>query len=373
MMKKYIIRHALLMVTISAFIFSGTSQITVTKADNKNIISSNPGFYYALPQTVFKIDIVYEKVQHLEGPFSSYANEYLGTNDYLKEDRTEYNIVNIDVSSFREADPDQYYYVQFSSERLKDAKSNFFRLTETGGISAFNSDPDDVYQEVEYLNDQTYIFNEGEDSFRYMSQYNKRKETDTIIRKINIDTVVIDRFVFNTSWVDKSTDDKARDAAMQISKIRESRFNLITGYHEVDYGSSMIYMDQQLLKMENQYLELFLGKKIKTIEKETIYYIPSPENLNDDILRFKDGRSVILKITYDNITNDIAEESGTILNSIFYRIPANAMVNITSGNINYFSGRFNVNQLGVVTTAPLVNTKLLFDSETGNLLKVVRD
>jgi uncharacterized protein DUF4831 len=349
------------------------SQITVTKVDNKNVTSTNPGFFYSLPQTVFRIDIVYEKIQHLEGPLSAYTQEYLGVTGYIKDNRTSYEIVNVNVSSFQEADAKQYYFVQFASERLKDAKSNTFTLSEIGGLLAFNSDIESTSQKTELPIDQTFIFDKGDDSFPYMSQYNKRKETDTIIRRINIDTVVIDRFIFNTSWVDKSMEDKAKDAAMRIGKIRENRYNLITGYQEVNYGASIIYMDQQLTKMENQYLELFLGKRIKTVKNETVYFIPGKNKLNNDILKFKDGRTVIIRVTPDDIANNISESSGTSLNSVFYRIPANANVNITSGNVSYYEGRFIVNQLGIVASAPLVNTKLQFDSESGNILKLERD
>jgi len=320
-----------------------------------------------------RIDIVYEKIQQLKGPLSSYTNEYLGILDFITTDKIEYKPIEVVVSSFQESDPNQLYFVQFPAERPKDAKGSSFILSDIGGLLAYNTELQKESKADVISSDQTFIFREGDNAFPYMSQYNKRKKVDTIVRTINIDTVVIKRFLFNTSWVDKSASDKAKDAAMQIEKIRESRYNLISGYQEVNYGSSILYMDQQLRKMENDYLELFIGRNLKTIEKRTIYFIPGNSNKNSEILKFNDGKSVVIRIDTKDISGNITEVSGSINNSVFYRIPTPVDITVSSGNINYFNGRFVVNQFGVVSSVPLTNTKLQFNKETGNLINVVKE
>lgn len=351
--------------------FQGYSQITVTKIENRNINSTNSGFVYTLPQTVFKIDIVYEKCMRIRGPLSDYTDEYLGSSDYITTDKTEYNLLNASISTFQEADPTQYYHVQYPVERAKDALTTSFSLTDIGGLLAYNTDVQDTPEFTEVIKDETIIFKQGDDAFPYMSQYNKQSKTDTIVRTINIDTITINRFLFKSSWIDKSISDKAREAALQIEMIREGRYHLISGYQEVNYGSSIAYMDKQLQDLENQYLELFLGKELKTIETQSFYYLPSKNKKAEQLMRFDDGKSVNIKLVPNSISQNLPETISSN-NSIYYRIPASATVTISSENRSVFTGRYPINQFGIVSSAPLVGTQLQFDPETGNLISIVR-
>jgi len=370
-MKKVVFRSSVFIVLFAMMTMSLTSQISVKKAESNSISSSAIGFYYSLPQTVLKVDIVYEKVQSLEGPLSSFADEYLGVKDYISSDRTEYNLLNADVSSFIESDNDQIYFVQFPAERTKDAAINSFQLSDIGGLLAYNTDVTEITKSAETTNENVFIFNEGDADFPLVAQYNKRKKTDTVLRTINIDTVVINRFLFKTSWVDKNDSDKAKEAALQIEKLRESRYNLISGYQEVNYGSSIIYMDAKLKELEKQYLELFTGKTIKTVHSKTVYIVPDANNSSKEIMSFNDGKSVVFRIT-EKETTELQEAPKSTVNNIYYRIPASASFEISMNNVNYFSGRLTINQLGNVATVPLADSKLIFDPETGNLVKLIK-
>lgn len=131
-------------------------------------------------------------------------------------------------------------------------------------------------------------------------------------------------------------------------------------------------MDNQLREMETEYLELFAGKTIKTLDSRTIYYIPEKNTSSEEIFDFEDDKSVDIKIKTKGTENlpDSPLQGG---NGIFYRIPVTATIEINSDNAIFFSGRFNVNQLGNVITAPLNNVQLHFDSETGNILSIIRE
>ena len=372
-MKKFNLRIIVLTFLFITFLFHGFGQITVTKIEQRNVSSSIDGFIYTLPQTVFKIDVVYEKIQEFRGPLMQYTKEYLGATDYISSDKTEYKIVDVDVSTFQESDPGQLYYVQYPVERMKDEKKTSFILSEIGGLLAYNTQPQITNLTPKITTDHTFIFEEGNTTFPYMSHYNKQKKTDTILRVINIDTVTINRFLFKSSWVDKSNNDKARDAALQIEKLRESRYNLISGYQEVNYGSSIVYMDRQMQKMEDKYLELFLGRTVKTYGKETLYIVPVKNRNNIELLSFDDGTSLAIQFDLGTNADKLSDVTSSNLNRIYFRIPASANVEITSGSENFFSGRFLVNQFGVVSTAPLNNTQLQFDSNTGNLRSIIRE
>ena len=372
-MKKLNIRHFIILTFLMAILFQGYSQITVTKVENKNINSSQEGFIYSLPQTVFRIDIVYETVQNLKGPLSEYTDEYLGATDYISSNKTKYNLVDVSVSTFQEADPGQLYHVHYPSERAKDEEATSFSLSDIGSLLAYNTDAFNKTHTNEVINDQTIIFNEGDDAFPYMSQYNKQKKTDTIVRKINIDTITINRFLFKSSWIDKSMSEKAREAALQIEKIRESRYQLISGYQEVNYGSSIVYMDKQLHELEKQYLELFLGRELKSIETQSFYYLPNKNKKVDELMRFEDGNSVVIKLALNKNSENLPDNTTSKINSVYYRIPVSADVSISSENKDFFIGRYIINQLGVVSSVPLGGTKLQFDAQTGNLVTIIRE
>ncbi len=372
-MKKLNIRIIFLSVLLITFLAQSYSQITVTKIEQRSISSSSEGFIYTLPQTIFKIDIVYEKIQELKGPLMQYSKEYLGTTNYITSDKTEYNVIAVNVSVFQESDPGQLYYVKYPSERAKDEKKTSFTLSDIGGLLAYNTELPVIKSTPDLVTDQTFIFEEGDTKFPYMSQFNKQKKIDTITRVINIDTVTINRFLFRSSWVDKNNNDKARDAALQIEKIRESRYHLISGYQEVNYGTSIVYMDRQMQDMEDQYLELFLGRTLKTIDYKTVYFVPVKNKKHSELVKFEDGKTVDIQFDLGTNSDKLSDVTSSNTDRIYYRKPGAANVLVSSGDNKLFNGRFVVNQFGVVSTVPLNNTKLQFDANTGNLINIIRE
>ena len=91
---KYIAVLYLLMIFVSQPVHS---QIKVSKVSNKNFNTSQDGFYYSLPQTVLKIDLVLEKIQKIPGPLSEYSKEYLGTSDYITTNSISYRLVHAEI------------------------------------------------------------------------------------------------------------------------------------------------------------------------------------------------------------------------------------------------------------------------------------
>jgi hypothetical protein len=349
------------------------SQFSITKVQDQNTNTAQDGFYYALPQTVLKVDLLIEKITTQKGPLSEFTQEYLGTSDYIKSNSVSYRLINVMVEPLAEADPEQIYYVQFPAARPKDAKPMGFSLTPMGTLAAFNAESNENVISEETDIQQTIIVSDDEDGFNYFADYNRTKKIDTIIRKITIDTVTIDRFLFKTSWVDKSQKEKANEAAMQIAKIRESRFNLITGYQEVNYGESMRYMDQQLNILEKRYLELFLGKETKTIETQTVYFIPSKEINSKTLYRGSDGSTIDIKATASGSTAKLAETPLAKQDNIYYRIPEFALVEITQNGNTHYRKKIAVSQFGIIAAAPLNKTRLQFDPLTGSLVRIIRE
>jgi len=347
-------------------------QIKVSKVFNKNFNTSQDGFYYSLPQTVLKIDLVLEKIQKIPGPLAEYSKEYLGTGDYITTNSVSYRLVNVDVEPVISADPQQLFYVQFPTEKPKDEKSVAFQLTPFGTLWAYDDLGNGTYSSENRV-DQTFYLMEGSEDFKYFADYNRQRKVDTIVKKISIDTTTIERFVFRTNWVNKSASERANEAAMQIAKIREGRYNLISGYQEVNYGQSMYYMDTEMQKLERQYLDLFLGKELKTLETHTIYYIPQKDKAQDVIFKGANSSPVEIFITVGNSLELIPDSPLDKSDNLYYRIPETAIVEIKNQGGVYFHKNMLISQYGVVAAVPVLRNKIQFDPKTGNLVKIVKE
>ncbi|MCF6342462.1 MAG: DUF4831 family protein [Bacteroidales bacterium] len=349
------------------------SQFVVTRVQDLNVNTTQDGFYYSLPRTVLKIDLVIEKIQQRKGPLAEFTAKYLGATEYIDNNTVTFRLVDVLIDQLSEPDPQQIYYIQFPAERPKDAKPTGFSLTPTGTLAAFGLE--NTPQVIRAGSDihQTFLISDGGEDFNYFADYNRKKVVDTVIRKITIDTVTIDRFLFKTSWVDKSPEEKANEAAMQIARIRESRFNLLTGYQEVNYGESMRYMDEQLMRMEQKYLELFLGKELRTLETQTIYFTPTKENQTQLLYHGTDGTTLEAKLTPGGTADKLPENPLMKQDNIFYRIPEAALLEVTQNGKVFYSEKMRINQYGIVAAVPLKRTSLQFDPQTGTLIKIIRE
>jgi len=348
-------------------------QYIVKKASGNSTNTSLDGFYYAIPQTVLKIDMVIEKIKKIPGPLANYAEDYLGVTDYISTNSQSAKLLHATITPLYDADPEQYYYVQFPAERSKDEKSTSFQLTEMGTLLGFGSQGIDRNDFQETTVDQTFIMLEGDEDFSYYADYNRKKKIDTVVRKISIDTVTINRFLYKTSWVDKSDKEKANEAAQYILELREARFHLISGYQEVNYGESMQYMNNQLKDLEHQYLELFLGKEVKTTENQSVYYIPEKDKITDILYDATDGKPIEIKLDVPGSAYQLPDKPLEKIDNLYYRVPQSVSVKITQNNQTYFSAHIAISQFGVIATAPLNRTKLFFDPQTGNLKNIIRE
>ena len=102
----------------------------------------------------------------------------------------------------------------------------------------------------------------------------------------------MERQYLKRTIVEKSPDQKAKEAADFIAKIKDNRFNLISGYQEVNYNKETLeYMDSQLKVLEKEYLKLFTGISIHKTLTFSYKYIPLSNQINTEIPIFKFSKS----------------------------------------------------------------------------------
>jgi len=377
----------LLLLTLPVF-----TQVTVHEVDEGLNINDKNGVFYALPRTLIKVDISVIKTEHFAGPYSEFAGKYLDLEDVATNNYSEYEITNVKLSALAEPDPAHYYFVEFDEKTLKEDEAILLSLSNAGLASGINGS---VSKKDFKESMTTRIETESEYAgmFVFQAETNLYEKTDTIIRKVVVDTVTVEKMYFEKKWVEKSTEKKAVEAANMISKIRENRFNLITGYHEIAYDAgTMSYMDQELQRMENEYLSLFTGIKIEKTLNFSFTVVPEliEENAPIPVFVFSErsgikdvgsagGDKMFLNIEYlmDNqqlsAVTSSRSPSEKSNQGFFYRLPVTARVSMEINKDIKVEEVYQIAQFGTVTYLPGTAAAVQFYPETGGVKNILME
>lgn len=96
------------------------------------------------------------------------------------------------------------------------------------------------------------------------------------------------------SSIDKTTEDMARDAASMIYTLRKRRFDLVTGEAgENVYGAGMKAAIEEMSRLENEYLSLFMGKQSTVTTVHELDVIPQAGKTNYIACRFSPASGIV--------------------------------------------------------------------------------
>jgi hypothetical protein len=186
----------------------------------------------------------------------------------------------------------------------------------------------------------------------------------------------------------KSPEQMAYAAVEMINRIRDEKIKLLTGFQETAFTlDTYRQMYADLDQMENDYLSLFIGKRIVHTVVKTVYVTPSKEVPSQSIAKFSTdngfstgvsgpGDVITLQALSLKTTGSINEPSQSAVetisheNKLFYRIPETANVKVSMGNEVLLEKRVDVAQYGVFMLAPLGKTKLALDPTTGQITEM---
>ena len=236
-------------------------QINVLRIDNDAAPQTKEGIFYSLPRTVVKVDVKIDRIENYKGPYSDFALRFLGLKNVISSNAIDYKISEITITTYPEPDPDQYYFIELGDKISKGEKAGMMSLSDAGIILGTLSESSDVSGNIALqTNPEDATADADKDVFgelfKYSADVSIFEKVDTIIRKINIDTVTVERQYFKKTIVEKSPEQKAKEAADFISKIKDNRYTLISGQQEVNYNKETLeYMDVQLKTMEKEYLK----------------------------------------------------------------------------------------------------------------------
>lgn len=380
-MIKFVFFTALLLLSVNEI----KAQINVSKVSASGITAESDGLFYALPQTVIQVDFIVNKIQKIKGPFAEYADQMLGLSQVTTVSSTEFELKDIRLTSYNEPDPSEYYFIQLP-EKQKDRKAIELFLSDDGVISGVGT-PDQVNSAKRQRSIDLSTARIDIPEFANPSVFERM---DTVVKRISLDSTIIEQKFFRKTSAAKSAEQKAREASEFILKLDESMFNLINGYQEVNYEKgTMEFMYNQMNSMKQDYLELFKGVTSTSQETFTFYYVVDKNNPMETLCRFSISKGILpknstfgdfvqIQATSLNKTNALKWEIEKlnsvqrIAHGLYYRIPDKADIVVRVGGQVKLETQFVINQFGVVTFLPASSLRnISIDNNTGTLRHVV--
>ncbi|MEE4256233.1 MAG: DUF4831 family protein [Bacteroidales bacterium] len=357
-------------------------QIRVNKIEQGFNAGSRDGIIYALPRTIIRVDVTLVQKELLAGPLKDYAEKYLGIRDYIQGDGIEYSLRSASLVTVSEADPEQFYFVTEGEKTTKTAWQTLIQLNGHGMITAIGAAEEDKENIAGALAERLSS-DEVREIFNKYADLNLYARVDTIVRTINIDTITIEDYTFKTTMTDKPLDVKAREVADMIHRVRDDRYNLLTGYQEVNYSvEALEFMSDELLKLEKEYLRLFTGAIVENEITYSYTFLPTPESngINVPIFNFSasngiaegegNGTQAYIRVDIHGSTAAIAGNKAKEGGGLVYRIPEEAMVRLIYKGNTVSQIKTAISQYGKVASLPAGAGNVEFDGETGGLKSV---
>ncbi len=347
--------------------------------------------YYFLPRTIVTVDVeVTESIQR-PGPYAAYANKYLGLPDVIMEPSLAYEITGVKVSHYVEPDPAEVYVVHIPEQDEEERDKFLMALSESGLLFSYNK----VYEDGAFDKSLTKSHNIGhfgtDATFNYFIDTNLKEQIDTVIEHVMLDTISIQRETLRSSWVEKSDELRASEVAEYIMELREKKFDLISGFQEINYSKEALeYMYGEMDRMESDYLDLFTGISASDTIRYRFVHRPEKEDIagRHTLFFFSSSRGVLpegdtdglpVTITYDRskTTDAIArqisqqqEPKRPKPKGFHYRIPEYADLNVFIADERRAEARMLVNQFGIVTHLPAEDLQIEFHPQTGSIKSV---
>lgn len=341
------------------------------KAATGTIPGSAEGVVYALPQTGIRVHVKATRERYVNGPFHMYAEKMLGIGNVPSTSSDRWNIDEMRIEAFSEPDPDQIHKAMGQAAKL-------VSLTESGILSGINvsvKSPESTIQTQSFLTKDL----DKQVKFTDLSIWSFYSAADS---------------TRSFKMVSKNMDQKAAEAAETIFNLRNSRFALLTNADDepLPDGKSFEVMTEELGKMEQNYLALFIGKSAKQTYEFSFDFIPGQKTAKGEVFfRFSEdrgvlpksdlsGRPIVIELSKaENLASRQAEMSSAenaipAKNGLYYRMPGMAEIRIMDGSTQLAGARVPIAQFG--TTAPIPedllegNFRLEFFPTTGAIKSI---
>lgn len=342
-MKKMLVSCAL-----CALVTGASAQVRAYKADQ---LANPNSVAYALPRTVVKVRVVAEKESVRVGPYARFAQKYLGVIAPLA-DKDIYTIKSATLCGAQEADPAEVYALDNPDK----SPLRIYDPTPEGFVAA----PLDGMEPAGIACDSRKPF------------VKQRRSAPEAVSYVECDTAFLKVPVDKMSTGEKSAESMAADAANMIFSLRKHRLDLVTGEAgENVFGGGLKAALDEISRLEQEYLSLFLGKQYRQTVVREYTAVPNKDENTVVVCRFSDatgllpdtdlsGRPITLELTPEKKaeTSPMANRKNKeVKGSVFYRIADMVNCRLTDGNRQIAQVRMPVYQYGVVVQVPVTAVK----------------
>lgn len=318
------------------------------------------GTLYALPQTTIRIEIKAVVRQTFAGPYADFSEAFLGIKPLVTTDGYQSAIADIEVTAIHGADPDNYFRINIPHNHP--VWGQIASLTTQGLITKPDVATDPfVFKNVNIPDNNRIIFRDlsihGMFAERFDTTY-KTEARDTTFVRVPVVKKVTEA---------KTTEEKAREAADFIFKLRKRKSKLITGQYEVmPDGAAIEALIPEVDRIEQEYLSLFIGKTISDTVVRYFEIVPAKGKENNFSLGYfndktgfsvpggKDGQALtaeIIPALKVPATKPAEEPKPTAKQAVVkFRTADISRVRIRLGNQLLFESKLPVYQLGFEET-----------------------
>lgn len=367
------------------FLFSQCTSYKVTKMGNSEIVPSS-GMVYSLPKTAIKVNVSVSKETTIKGPFAEYAEKLLGLKNIITVNQTAFHVVGIDIETSLIPDTAYQYIITKKSFPLRKHKTTFNYnnsglLVGVNTNSKFTRDTSSSHFSMA-IKQESVAYS---DFFKLYADASQIEKIDTVYEIVKTDSVVMSKPIIKRTLVTKTVQQRAEETADYILKFRMKRYELIAANQEIPYSKeSFEYMNNQLMKIENEYMELFTGISYTETQQFSFLVIPDKSNTQIPINLFNFSEEFGVTDNSDSNSQQyaIGFEPMNLFNpdtviakkrvEIPYRNPIKTKVYILlNGEILPHFFEIPIFQFGRLNYFPKNVKSILFDENTGMVKRII--
>ena len=315
---------------------------------------------YSLPMTTITLEVEAIQEKFYAGPYAKYAEKYLGIKPRQK-DETLFQLTEIRMTPYVEADQSRRYSVNVKAGNVD---ATFLKLADEGLVS---------FSDANFGDESVWRFttrSQGDFSSKGVTS-NLSTESTTLYRNQKKESAYNKVSVQQNMVVEKTPEKRAAETAEMILKIRQQRFQIVTGDTDATYsGEAMGAAIDELTRLEEEYMTLFVGYSEYQTQRMKFEVVPDAQRESQMYVAFRlsdaaglvnsenmSGRPVVMEIVPQvfaepEVTNVVEEKKQQPVMA-HYRIPAVCTVRlIDSGNI-LMQTRLPIYQLGRESSLPV--------------------
>lgn len=318
------------------------------------------GVVYYLPKTQLEIKVTATKVTYTPGELCQYADRYLRLQGISSKPSEHWEIQSVSVTPIGIPDVSKAYSIKLKDKMV----TSQVELTENGIIKAINTTAPKEKKQPEAVAAE------------------KPKRVDPR------------NFMTEEILLAGSSNKMAELIAREIYNIRESKNSLTRG--QADYmpqdGAALKIMLNNLEEQEKAMTEMFSGFTERTEKSFTFYVVPEEEIREKVIFRFSKKLGVVKEndlsgepfylTVMDETTLPPADEEGKSkkkLEGVIYNIPGKGNVTIENAEKVFYEAELQIAQFGETEVLidnlfnKKINTRVIFNPQTGGIMKIDKD